>query len=222
MTLSGHVITGHDGMKGFDCNTVLSPFVAKKFFDAGYRFVVRYVGRTVMANFDLGTKEAEGILAAGLGLMVVQHVAVEGWKPTGTLGLEYGVNAARFCKQLGLPSGVSVWCDLEGVNTHTQSQDAIDFCNQWHSEVACQSYLPGLYVGWRPGMTAHEIYSKLRFTHYWGAYNVDAIPLPRGFQMRQYAKKDTDKVGGVTFDFDVNYIRADSLGGRPSLLRVAP
>jgi hypothetical protein len=62
----------------------------------------------------------------------------------------------------------------------------------------------------------------VRFTHYWGAYNLNAdqAPVVRGLQMKQSARRPIDAVPGAKFDFQTDKVRTDALGGRPTL--VAP
>lgn len=48
------------GLKGFDANTTISASTAAAFHAKGYRFCVRYVGRTTMASYDLTASEARG------------------------------------------------------------------------------------------------------------------------------------------------------------------
>ncbi len=61
MALQGSV---QNAPAGIDANAVLSASVAKQFVDAGYRFCVRYVGRTQMASHDLTAAEARTLLGA--------------------------------------------------------------------------------------------------------------------------------------------------------------
>jgi Domain of unknown function (DUF1906) len=220
MTLRGHVFTAPNRLKGFDTNDVVNPIAAAAFYDHRYRFCVRYVRRRSPHSYDLSPKEARDILASGLGLMVVQHVAPEGWTPTAALGVDYGNVAASEAERIGVPAGVTVWCDLEGVAPDTAPQQVIDFCNRWHAEVAAAGFVPGLYVGFGGGLTPDQLYRSLRFTHYWGAYNldVDKEPTVRGLQMKQRVRRARDKVPGFGALFQVNLVRTDALGGRPALL----
>ena len=73
--LNAYVYTAPNGLKGFDANSVVSRNDAEAFYAVGYRFAVRYVRRSQKHEYDLTAREARDILAAGLGLMVVQHVA---------------------------------------------------------------------------------------------------------------------------------------------------
>jgi len=222
-TLPGSVQQAPAGLKGFDANVTLSASTAAAFRAAGYRFCVRYVGRTQMASHDLTAAEATTILEAGLALMVVQHVLNPGWSPTQSLGQEYGANAASFTKQIGVPPGVNVWCDLEGVSPSSASGDVAAYCNAWAEEVSAAGYVPGLYVGWEPGLSGTQLYG-LRFQHYWGAYNVDGSskPTPRGFQLQQKVGSG-GTIGGVsTESYDDDWTETDGEGGTPLWLTLNP
>jgi hypothetical protein len=223
MLLHGHVYTAPSRVKGFDTNVVVTPNAAAAFVAHGYRFCIRYVGRRKASANDLTHDEGASLLEAGLGLMVVQHVESEdGWTPTPDKGGSYGAEAAKECNQIGVPSGVCVWCDLEGVALGTAAEDVVGFCNAWHSAVAAEGFVPRLYVGWHPGLNRTQLYRSLRFTHYWGAYNLnsDQAPAVRGLQMKQAESKPLDHVPSFDFLFQTDLIRADALGGRPTL--VAP
>jgi len=218
--LPGHVFTADDGLKGFDVNGPVSGSAAAAFAAAGYRFCVRYVRRQQAHSYDLSSGEAKRLLNAGLGLMVVQHVAPGEWTPTGAKGTQYGRVAADECVRIGVPSGVTVWCDLESVASGTPKKQVIDFCNRWHAAVAAGGFVPGLYVGFAAGLGPKDLYYALRFTHYWGAYNLDADeePLVRGLQMKQRVRGPNDGVAGFNLAFQTDGVRTDALGGRPTLL----
>src|SRR5437016_4716322 len=89
-----------------------------------------------------------------------------------------------------------------------------------HGYRFCVRYVPGLYVGFRCGLTPAELYRALRFTHYWGAYNLnsDEAPAVRGLQMKQSSPKALDAVAGCAFEFQVDTVRGDALGGHPTLI----
>lgn len=224
MSLPGHTIVAPEGTRGFDTAVRLTPSMMKAFFDHGYRYAVRYVRRgKAHLDADLNTKEAESLLEAGLGLMVVQYVESEtSWIPTPAKGTSNGGVAGREATKVGVPHGVILWCDLEGVAAGTPATDVIEYCNRWHHSVAGAGYLPGLYVGWHSGLTPKQLYEELRFTHYWAAYNLNAdqAPLVRGVQMKQGSAKPADRPPGVTIEFDTDLVGADKLGGRPTV--VAP
>lgn len=210
------------GTKGFDANFVIDAGRARTFYDAGYRFAVRYVGRMQQKPHDASSLELARLLRAGISVMLVQHVkSAESWHPEGpALGRLYGQNAAGFAEVCGYSYGAVLWCDLEGVALHTPPDVVVDYCNAWCDAVRRRGYEPGLYVGWRAGLNADDLYYKLRFQRYWAAYNLnrDQYPAVRGAQMRQFAATRADRVPGVAFEFDVNLIAQDAKGDSPVLM----
>jgi hypothetical protein len=215
------IIKARPGVIGFDINERLDKAKADAFFAHGYTFAVRYVRRNDRHDYDLSESEVSTILQSGLGLMVVQHVKSEPWRPGLNLGALYGQNAARECKAIGLPPGTMVWCDLEGVALDTKPVSVIEHCNAWFDAVASDGYLPGLYVGFNPGLNASQLYKDLRFSHFWAAYNLnrDQFPLTRGVQMVQRAATAEDRIEGIQQDgFDVDIVVEDHLKGLPQLL----
>lgn len=210
-----------DNSRGVDCNRPISAAAAAAFVAKNYSFAIRYVRRQQAHDYDLSVRERDDILNAGLGLMIVQHVAPDGWIPSGPLGTAYGGTAVDALGTLGIPANVSVWLDLEGVKDGTLHQSVIDFCNNWFDVVDAIGYTPGLYVGFGAGLTPDELYHKLKFQSYWSAYNLDAdkVPSVRGVQMRQAVAKPADLIPGFTNqNMDCDTIRADALGGTPTLL----
>jgi hypothetical protein len=221
VSLFGHVFTAPDGVRGFDTAEIVAPKAAAAMRGHGYRFCVRYVRRDKPHASALSASEAKSLLGNGIGLMLVQYVESEtSWNPTATKGTTNGRIAGAEAAKLGVPWGVTVWCDLEGVASRTASSKVIDYCNNWHLAVASAGYVPGLYVGYHAGLNATQLYRALRFSHYWSAYNLntDQAPAVRGVQMRQAQRKQRDSVPSAGFDFQVDTIRADALGGRPTLL----
>lgn len=215
MSLPGKIVQVPAGLRGFDCNQRLGPITAAQFRAAGFRYAIRYVGRRHTADHDISEPEAKDILKMGLGLMLVQHVESPPWTPTGALGTEYGGFAALSAKKIGYHLGAMIWCDLEGVRLRTEPRDVIVFCNNWHQQVGQAGYTPGLYVGFDPGLTASQLYYKLRFEHYWSAYNLnkDQVPLKRGVQLKQGVEK---VLANVRYDPDVT--QEDNLGSLPLML----
>ncbi|HEU4557672.1 MAG TPA: glycoside hydrolase domain-containing protein [Longimicrobium sp.] len=212
-TLAGTVQAAAHDAKGFDANATITPSIAQAFVQAGYQFCIRYVGLVSMHSYDLTAGEAATILQSGLALMVVQHVEYEGWAPSGDLGTEYGAKAAMLTQQIGIPAGVNVWLDLEGVAEGTPAQNVTDYCNNWFAQVQAAGYVPGLYVGYGAGLGPQGLYD-LPFQHYWSAYNLNAdqYPAVRGVQMRQ--KTGTGTIGGLTTeDYDDDFTQTDALGG---------
>ena len=201
------------GVKGFDANVVITESQADAFWKAGFRFAVRYVGRREMASWDLSAPEAAMLLSRGFALMIVQHVRSGEWMPTAGLGAEYGANAAYFGRRIGFPPGVNVWLDLESVSSRAGTADVMAYCDAWYAKVAGAGYVPGVYVGWQPGLSGADLY-ELRFRHYWAAYNVagHSRPAPRGYQLVQSG--GSRRVGSLhAGGYDVNTTHLDREGG---------
>jgi hypothetical protein len=212
--LSGTAQAAPAGVKGFDANVIITPDQANAFWNAGFCLAIRYVGRVEMASHDLAADEAEMLLSKGFALMPVQHVLGGEWMATGDLGTEYGANAAMFSQQIGFPPGVNVWLDLESVSTQAATADVEAYCCNWYAAVAAAGYVPGVYVGWQPGLSGGQLYA-LPFQHYWAAYNVDGVstPHPRGYQLVQCSGSGT--IGSLSTDvYDVNTTETDGVGGQ--------
>jgi hypothetical protein len=221
MTLPGHVFTVPDGVRGFDTSETVSVRAAALFHSAGFRFAVRYVRRDKPHASALSINEARMLLDTGLGVMLVQYVESESsWTPSGSKGTRNGNIAAAEAERLGFPWGVTIWCDLEGVAAGTSPRTVIDYCNNWHQAVSKAGYLPGVYVGYHSRLSPRQLYRSLRFTHYWGAYNLNADEYPevRGLQMKQSEARRTASLTGVALSYQTDRVNADALGGRPTLL----
>ena len=171
---------------------------------------MRYLSRGEgQAHGDLSATEAGDLLAAGLALMAVQHVAGEGWAPGEELGETYGTNAANNALEVGLPEGVNVWCDLEGIAAATPADDVIDYCEAWFYAVEDAGFVPGLYVGANCILDGQQLYD-LPFEHYWKSESkVPAVPV-RGYQMVQSLVEAP--VHGI--GIDQNIAEQDAKGGR--------
>jgi hypothetical protein len=216
MPLPGTIQTIPNGAHGFDANAALN---AQKCTDAkamGFAFAIRYVSRGAMlSRGDLSMGEATMILAAGLGLMPVQHVANAGWTPTAALGTSNGQNAARHVAAIGFPVGVNVWVDLEGIDHGTSAEDVIAYCNAWCAEVVAAGFVPGVYVGASAILSGDQLYWRLQFKHYWkSGSTVPDIP-HRGYQMVQRIVSG-DRPFGV--DIDRNVAMTDAFGGGALML----
>lgn len=211
--LLGHLRTAKAGETGFDANQPLTRDVIQAALLTGYSFAIRYVRQLSKHEYDISTKEAQLILASGLGLMIVQHVPAPGWVPSSQDGTARGNVAVKECRAIGYPPGGMIWLDLEGVRPGSSETTTIQYCNNWHKAVASAGYLPGIYVGYQPGISARALYYNLRFTHYWAAYNVDIEPVVRGYQMRQSPKRFN-----IGADNDHDLITVDRLGSAPVIL----
>jgi len=133
----------------------------------------------------------------------------------GSLGSEDGQNAATNAQAVGLPGGMNIWCDLEGVKPGTPSDDVTDYCNNWYDAVNEAGYVPGLYVGDSAILTGEQLYQNLKFAHYWKSQSEVPTVAKRGYQMIQFFP--SVMVNGVGIDVDM--IQKDQEGGVPLWLQ---
>ena len=196
---------------GFDVNCQLTSTIAADFKEAGYEFVIRYIPRTSAVNHgNLSIGEIRTILEENLSLGIVQHCPMPGWQPSTNLGTQYGEYAAIYCKQIEIPPGINIWLDLEALATTATAQEVIDYANSWYTEVVSQGYIPGVYLGYGlPLLSPEQLYSELKFSHYWKAYNGPELD-GRGYQIIQQTQKT---LGIIQFDPDV--IQKDNAEGLP-------
>lgn len=215
--LLGVVVKAAPNLKGFDTNTIVTKEQAENFKKDGYSFCIRYLSlKSEQGTNDLSFEEAQNILSGGLSLSAVQHVRYEGWNPDSELGTTYGQNAANNALSIGLPKGMNIWCDLEGVNTDSTTKNIIDYCNSWYDAVNSAGYVPGLYVGANTLLNGTELYNDLKFSHYWKSLsNVPSIP-KRGYQLIQSLEKN--RINGLDIDNDTT--QNDDLGD--SMLFLSP
>jgi Domain of unknown function (DUF1906) len=215
MPLPGQVQDAASSVPGFDCDAVLSADVAHQFFSQGYKFCLRYLSRAQAAQ-NLTAQEAADILNSGLAVMPVQHARSPGWSPDASLGQADGQEASANAKATGFPTGVSLWCDFEGVNTGARAQDVIDYARAWYHEVHAAGYSPGLYVGAGTLLSGQQLFD-LPFRHYWrSSSRVPDIP-KRGYQLIQFSP--ALQLNTIAIDLDVAL--PDNEGGSARWLRAS-
>lgn len=201
------------GAIGFDTATSLTASAAAAFRASGFQFAIRYLSRsTPQASGDLSASEAAAIRSAGLALMAVQHVSPQGWVPTAPRGTQYGDAAVANAQSIGLPAGLSIWLDLEGIATGTASGDIIAYCNAWIAPVAQAGYRAGIYVGASCGLTADQLGTQLQCSVFWKSGSTVPTPSGFGFCMIQTINSSY-VVNGVAYDRDV--VQADEHGATP-------
>jgi hypothetical protein len=221
-TLTGTVQPAPPGSRGFDTDTPLTSCTAKAFHEAGFRFAIRYLslGATEQPG-DVTAEEVQAILGEGLTLMAVQHVPEPGWRPTAPLGEEYGANAACNAHSAGLPPGMNIWLDLEGVNSGSPASQVSSYCNAWFEQVSAAGYFPGLYVG-AGAVLDEEQLNALQVNFFWKSGRNTGSQQPgscfeylypeKGYCMVQ-SISGTAQIDGVSYDSDV--IKKDNCGDTP-------
>jgi len=202
------------GALGFDTTAKLTASECASLYQWGMKFAVRYLPlpNNSSAN-DLDAKESAIIAASGLALMAVQHVRYEGWTPSGSQGTSDGVQAATSAMAAGLPPGVTLWCDLEGVKGDAQSTE--DHVNGWAQSVRHAGYDCGLYVGAGQPLNGDQLFKDLIVSRYWRSQSQVPNVSERGYCMLQLFPSTT--VVGV--NVDINVIQGDYMNGLPRWAR---
>jgi len=118
---------------------------------SGVEFFVGYLGAMNPARLKY-------VLDAGLAFMPV------------TFAGEYkdgALDEIRQLKALGIPSGATVWLDLEGLDAWNMNPaELMRLINAWGTDIKNAGYVPGLYVGAPQPLTSDELYA-LKVYRYW-------------------------------------------------------
>jgi hypothetical protein len=212
--IDGKVVQAPAGVIGFDTTDVLNAVSAKNYLNKGYKFCVRYIGRSPGTSefVDISQSEAQTIVDAGLALAVVQHPLAAGWEPTVGMGSEFGNYAGLAAGEAGLLAGMNVWLDLEGVNDGVSSSDVIAYCNAWFEEVEKLGFESGVYIGAAPGLTADQLYWDLKTKHYWKGGSSATAGVPDDIPNRGYQLIQRISDPGTPSEFDSNVTRTDAFG----------
>lgn len=201
------------GARIIDCDTRITLGMARALCHDPHlpiNGVARYVGLPGNApGEDLTTAEVTDITSCGLGLIVVQHVRMPGWRPEEHDGGADGACAGRLALQAGVPAGTTLACDLEGVDPNEPDVLTSRWANQWYAAVVAAGYDPCLYVGYDTGLSGAQLYA-LPFHCYWRSFSqVPDVP-GRGYRLVQLG---TTTIAGVECDVDV--VQRDYRGELP-------
>lgn len=194
------------GARGVDTIIDFTASRAKAIKAAGYDYVVRYLGR-------LTAFERDTILEAGLALLAVNYSRRNGWKPSERTGDLDGLASVGDAAKAGLPSGMTLWCDVEGPSG--TAADTIAHVNAWASRVQASGYIAGMYVGYGIALTPEQMYHRLKVTAYWDSCSRNVTVAHRGFQMYQHYPGNVH-VGELIVD--INHIETDAMGDTPAWL----
>lgn len=200
---------------GFDTSVYVNPKYYTQLKNAGYGFAVRYIWRHMLYNntpnggwpVALSIQELAELTDAGFGVSIVQFANPQsGFVPTAAEGANVGTAAGYNAKGLGIPSGTTIWCDVEFPSVPT-SGSVTAYINAWATAVVAAGYEAGLYVGPNNGLSADAMYYDLgKINHYWKSASMVPWVTKRGFQMFQSTqttlfKTDTDS--GLLVDQDI-------------------
>jgi hypothetical protein len=86
-----------------------------------------------------------------------------------TLAARYdGGQAVAQCNALGLPKGIVVWLDLEGLDAwNTPAPKLMTKIEAWAAKVVAAGYIAGLYVGAPQPLNGKQLYALKGITRYW-------------------------------------------------------
>ena len=136
------------GARGVDCVTLINAESAAKFKASGVEFCLQYLG-------SVTAQGVADIVAAGLAFMPVTYAdRFDG--PTTVAELT----------ALGLPTGCTVWLDVEGIGPSMDIPTLKQKINDWATTVATAGFQPGMYVGSNAQLTSLELY-QLKVVRYW-------------------------------------------------------
>jgi hypothetical protein len=194
------------GTKGFDCCMLLTPKRASDLQKAGHGFCFRYLG-------DIKKKEMELIFDAGLALGLVQHGQYPNWLPSGPKGTSWGDAAVYHARNLGVPVGTYLWCDLEAVSTTAKAADTIEYVNSWSKAVILAGYKPGLYVGVPVGLTPDQLW-RLVPDRYWRSLSGSTPDVAN----RSYCVRQSNEHMECGVNIDTDILCIDKKGGEALFL----
>jgi len=194
--------------RGIDTVQALNTAACRWLVQHHFDFVVRYLHGRYAATTD----ELERILCSGLACMLVTPSRRPGWVPSGALGDEDGHVALEALETLSIPSGATVWLDLEGI-AHPPGE-TFRWADAWSRVIAGEGYQAGLYVGANPGsLDSDDLWRLPHITRYWRSGSRVPEPAVRGFCMAQLRPLDVE-LGPVHVDHDI--IEADYRGDLPT------
>jgi hypothetical protein len=180
------------GLIGFDTVDIITRPHLAPLVDWGkrFRFACRYLD-----NLTRGELEA---ICAGIG-PVLPVTYADRFTPE---------EAIARATVLGIPKGVVLWLDVEGLAAATSIPDLIAKINRWADAVALAGWIPGGYFADRTLLTSAELYA-LRIVRYWrGAARIvdrhsDLAEPACGWVLEQLTPAN-HPFGGTLIDFDVS------------------
>lgn len=151
------IIEAPIGTKGCDAYESVSQAQAKSLRADGFEAIGRYVENVTQ-------QELEGLTAAGLGVWFIIQGLAAGTTPGAALGGQMVSAGLTRLHSFGVPTGVTVFGDLEGDGR--AHSDWIAFGNGQADAISTFRDIPGGYIGEGIGLTSRELYA-LRFVRYW-------------------------------------------------------
>jgi hypothetical protein len=200
-----------------DTNTKISRSEALALVKAGVTVIIRYVFFGPARPEDLDAEELDGLLDAGLTVVVVCHVpsgpkrsnGSDPWHATGDLGRQHSLAAVANAIKAGYvtPDGgprLSFASDHENVSN--ADRDAVDYVRQSCVVRAASNFGPLPYIGFAAGVTASDLDAiagdpTCGDPEFWCDFaSLKDRPNPtRGFALHQHAES---QLAGIEVDRD--------------------
>jgi hypothetical protein len=177
--------------------------------------VVRYVplpGNTSVG--DITRTELETIVAAGLELLLVQHVRTPPWNPALANGDRDAAAVLDHCAAIGYPHDAHVYLDLEGISGGAGATTG--YAIDWQHTIRSGLQAAGLYIGFAVPLHPADLYNLPGFNTYWSDM-ADRQVAVRGTAMIQ---GPAVTIAGVEYDIDT--CRKDKKGELPIACKMAP
>jgi hypothetical protein len=199
------------GQLCIDIDEPLSSATCTLFKNYGVRGVWRYLS-------DLRPAEVQTITSSGLILYFVNHSRLPGWIPSAADGALDAKRDLADLKRLGIPAGVHVFFDLEGVGGGAGSVSNLSaHLDAYASAITAAGYTPAVYVGAESLLTSAQLYDLGFFLYWHGASHVvdvtEAEAGPKcGWSVYQGSIVDV-KIFGVEIDWD--FVSGDFHGRLP-------
>jgi hypothetical protein len=184
-----------------DTDMVLTATNCAALVSFGVKGVFRYVS-------DVSILELNSILGSGLKLFFVNHSRSPGWIPSASEGTSDGQRDVKNLQGLGVPKGVHMFFDLEGVGGGSP-QAVIAHVTAWAAVISAAGYIPAIYVGAQALLTSAQLYALPVFLYWCSASNVTditgAAAMP-GCNWSVYQGRPVNTTcAGVLVDFDSVY-----------------
>ncbi|MCL2450879.1 MAG: DUF1906 domain-containing protein [Polyangiaceae bacterium] len=160
---------------------------------------------------DLSREELAMLVDVGLEVGLVQHPRLPKYNELKShSGVADAITVGRYAVSVGVPAGVHVFLDLEGVRDSSPAEVA-EYCNDWATAIGQIGFRCGLYVGFDAVLNAEQLYALPGFDCYWA----DAGPrkvATRGFAVKQgFGVEAADGLPA----YDPDTMAVDRLGGLP-------
>lgn len=191
---------------GVDTTARIDAEHAMRLYAAGMQFAMRYLG-------SLSAAELADLVTEGLKVSPICYPPQRsGWIPVAADGTARGKAAVTHARAIGIPTGVTIWIDLEGCRGPAAATAA--WVEAFAAELVAAGYQAGLYVGAAPGgLDSAALYRLRKVTRYWHSCS-RGIPEPatRGYCLEQLYPPNQMLAGTIV---DVDCVRHDFLGGVP-------